>query len=42
MKILTAQMTMEEVEVVFGTGAGQGVKAALGERHPACVQPHTP
>jgi hypothetical protein len=38
--MLTAQMTLEEVEVVFGTGAGQRVKAALGA--PSGVQPHTP
>ncbi|GFZ48330.1 hypothetical protein JCM24511_06078 [Saitozyma sp. JCM 24511] len=36
----TKGMTLEEVEVVFGTGADQRVKAALGA--PSGVQPHTP
>ncbi|WWD08506.1 hypothetical protein V865_006618 [Kwoniella europaea PYCC6329] len=33
-------MTLEEVEIVFGTGAGQRVKAALGKASP--VNPRTP
>ncbi|WWC72403.1 uncharacterized protein I206_106365 [Kwoniella pini CBS 10737] len=36
----TKGMTLEEVEVVFGTGAGQRVKAALGRT--AHVDPRTP
>lgn len=33
-------MTLEEVEIVFGTGAGQRVKAALGRS--SAQSPHTP
>jgi len=33
-------LTLEEVEVVFGTGAGQRVKEALGKASP--VDPKTP
>ena len=33
-------MTLEEIEVVFGTGAGQRVKEALGKASP--VDPKTP
>lgn len=34
------QLTLEEVEVVFGTGAGQRVKEALGHASP--INPKTP
>ncbi len=36
----TKGLTLEEVEIVFGTGAGQRVKEALGQASP--VDPRTP
>lgn len=38
--MLTPQLTLEEVEIVFGTGAGQRVKQALGKASP--IDPRTP